>query len=83
MRVIFQKSGRGADWDPNSYSLLEFAEEQGLNPAFSCRAGICSTCKTQLVSGEVGYFEEPLEDLEDGAALLCCSKPLTDVVLDM
>ncbi|MFI5012758.1 MAG: 2Fe-2S iron-sulfur cluster-binding protein [Hyphomicrobiales bacterium] len=83
MRVTFQKTDRSADWDPNSYSLLEFAEEQGLSPAFSCRAGICSTCKTKLISGEVAYFETPLDEPEDGEALLCCSKPMTDVVLDI
>ena len=83
MRVTFARSGRSADWSPESYSLLEFAEAQGLNPAFSCRAGICSTCKTKLVAGEVSYFEEPLEELQDGEALLCCSKPVTDVVLDI
>jgi uncharacterized protein len=83
MLVTFKRSGRSADWTPASYSLLEFAEEQGLSPAFSCRAGICSTCKTGLISGEVDYFETPLDEPETGEALMCCSKPLTDVVLDL
>jgi uncharacterized protein len=83
MRVTFAKSGKIADWDANAYSILEFAEELGLTPAFSCRAGICSTCKSKLISGKVAYFEEPLEDLEAGEALLCCSKPVTDVVIDI
>jgi ferredoxin len=83
MRVTFSKSGLSADWDPNSYSLLEFAEERGLDPPFSCRAGICSTCKTRLVSGKVDYFERPLEELGEGEALLCCSKPAMDVVLEI
>jgi ferredoxin len=83
MRVTFKRSGSSAEWTPQSYSLLEFAEEQGLSPAFSCRAGICSTCKTKLISGELAYFEEPLDEPEDGEALLCCSKPVTDVVLDI
>jgi ferredoxin len=68
MLVTFKKSGRSVDWTQSSYSLLEFAEEQGLSPAFSCR---------------VDYFEEPLDEPEAGEALLCCSKPLTDVVLDL
>jgi ferredoxin len=83
MRVTFAKSDVSADWDEGAYSILEFAEGLGLTPAFSCRAGICSTCKSKLVSGKVTYFEEPLEDLEEGEALLCCSKPLSDVVIDI
>jgi uncharacterized protein len=83
MRVTFAKAGVSAEWDENAYSILEFAEAQGLTPAFSCRAGICSTCKSRLVAGEVAYFEEPLEELEEGEALLCCSKPVTDVVIDI
>jgi ferredoxin-NADP reductase/ferredoxin len=81
--VEFRKSGVCATWDGAAESLLSFAEEQGLSPEFSCRAGICSTCKSHLVSGEVAYFEEPLEDLETGEVLLCCSKPRGSVVLDI
>ena len=56
-------------------SLLDFAEAQGLSPDFSCRAGICSTCKSRLVEGEVAYFEDPLDELAADEVLLCCSKP--------
>jgi len=80
--VEFRKSGIKAVWDGVS-SLLEFAEEQGLEPEFSCRAGVCSTCKSRLIGGEVSYFEEPLDELEPGEVLLCCSKPLGSVVLDI
>lgn len=80
--VEFRKSGIEAAWDGVS-SLLEFAEKQGLEPEFSCRAGVCSTCKSRLVDGEVSYFEEPLDDLEPGEVLLCCSRPLGSVVVDI
>ena len=80
--VEFRKSGIKAAWDGVS-SLLEFAEEQGLEPEFSCRAGVCATCKSQLIDGEVSYFEEPLDELGPGEVLLCCSKPRGSVVLDI
>lgn len=80
--VEFRKSGIKAAWDGIS-SLLEFAEEQGLEPEFSCRAGVCGTCKSRLISGEVSYFEEPLDELAPGEVLLCCSKPRGSVVLDI
>jgi uncharacterized protein len=81
--IEFRKSGITANWDGASESLLAFAEAQGLSPEFSCRAGICSTCKASVISGDVAYFEDPLDDVEKGFALLCCSKPAGSLVLDL
>lgn len=81
--VEFRKSGLTATWDGAAESLLSFAEDQGLQPDFSCRAGICGTCVSRIVSGDVSYFEEPLEELAEGELLLCCSRPKTSVVLDL
>jgi uncharacterized protein len=81
--VEFRKSGLTAVWDEKAGSLLDFAEAQGLSPDFSCRAGICSTCKSRLVEGAVAYFEDPLDDLAADEVLLCCSKPQGPVVIDI
>jgi ferredoxin len=56
-------------------TLLELAEEVGLAPAFGCRSGICGTCKTRMLGGEVEYLDQPLADLGKGNILLCCSVP--------
>ena len=81
--MSFRKSGRSAHWQPGCESLLAFAEEQGLQPDFSCRAGVCGSCRTALVSGAVDYFEDPLDDPGAGQVLLCCSRPRGPVVLDL
>lgn len=81
--VEFRKSGITAVWDDAAQSLLSFAEDQGLTPEFSCRAGICGTCTSKIVSGDVSYFEDPLDDVAEGELLLCCSRPKTAVVLDL
>lgn len=81
--IEFRKSGLTAIWDEEAGSLLDFAEAQGLSPDFSCRAGICSTCKSRLVAGEVTYFEDPLDELGADELLLCCSKPQGPVVIDI
>jgi ferredoxin-NADP reductase/phenylpropionate dioxygenase-like ring-hydroxylating dioxygenase large terminal subunit len=75
VRVRFAASTLDAVWSPNKGTLLEFAEEIGLAPAFGCRSGICGTCRTPLESGAVRYLEEPLAGREDGKVLLCCSVP--------
>ena len=81
--VTFRKSGRSAPWVDGAESLLSFAESHGLAPEFSCRAGVCGTCKTGLVEGEVSYFEDPLDDPGAGQVLICCARPKGNVVLDI
>ena len=81
--VTFRKSGKAATWDGSAASLLELAENAGLNPEFSCRAGICNSCKCALVSGEVEYFEDPLNPPAPGEVLICCARPKGAVVLDI
>jgi len=55
-------------------SILEAAARQGLDLPFSCRAGVCSTCRTKLVRGEVELAQNyALEDWElaQGFILAC------------
>lgn len=68
----------------NQRDLLTQAEQQGINLPWSCRAGICGSCKQQLVSGEVDQAQAPALSAAERAAgiiLTCCSVPLTDVVI--
>lgn len=81
--VHFAKSGLTAPWDAKSPNLLEFSEEQGIMPDFSCRAGTCESCKVRVISGEVDYLFEPFEKPAQGYALLCCSKPVSHITLDL
>jgi len=84
LQISFARSQRSAAWDEaNDANLLAFAERLGLDPPFSCRAGICSTCRTGLLQGEVDYVEEPLDPPGPGEVLLCCAKPRGSLVLDL
>lgn len=79
--VTFATSGVSAPWIGSAESLLELAEDAGLHPDFSCRSGICNTCKCELLAGEVEYFEEPLDPPGPGEVLLCCTRPLGPVTV--
>lgn len=70
----------------NQRDLLTQAEQQGMTLPWSCRAGICGSCKQQLVSGEVEQPPAPAlsaTEREAGIVLACCCVPLTDVVLEI
>jgi ferredoxin-NADP reductase len=81
--VEFARSGLTVHWDPGQASLLELAEACDVPVRWSCRTGVCHTCETGLLSGAVGYAPDPVEDPADGSALICCSQPQGDVVLDL
>ena len=73
--VKFARSEIEATWDPSKGTLLELAESEGLQPAYSCRSGICQTCTTRMISGNVEYLEPPMSEPKQGDALICCSFP--------
>lgn len=82
--VVFAESGKTATWRSGDGSLLEFAEANDLNPAYSCRQGICGTCMCRILDGEVDYQETPVAAIDEGSVLICISTPKTDrVVLDL
>ncbi|WOA32267.1 1,2-phenylacetyl-CoA epoxidase subunit PaaE [Alloalcanivorax xenomutans] len=70
----------------DSKNILDAANEQGADLPFSCKAGVCSTCRCKVVQGEVEMDNNfALEDYEvaAGYVLSCQSYPITDkVVLD-
>jgi ferredoxin-NADP reductase/ferredoxin len=64
----------------NEDTVLGAAERAGLDLPFSCRAGVCSTCRTKVISGEVEMAQNyALEDweLEQGYVLACQSRVKT------
>jgi ferredoxin-NADP reductase/MOSC domain-containing protein YiiM len=81
--VAFTTSGLTVRWDPAFGSLLELAEACDVPAAWSCRTGVCHTCECGLVDGEVAYLPDPLDPPEDGRALICCSRPTSDVALEL
>ena len=64
----------------NDESILEAADRAGIELPFSCKAGVCATCRTRLVRGQVEMAENyALEDweLQQGFILACQSRAKT------
>ena len=82
-RVSLVRSGLNLCWNAKFSSLLEFAEACDVPVRWACRTGVCHSCEGGLISGSVDYQPEPLEPPAHGNLLICCSRPQSDVVIDL
>ncbi|MGI9159180.1 MAG: 2Fe-2S iron-sulfur cluster-binding protein, partial [Saprospiraceae bacterium] len=59
-------------------TVLDAAMRAGADLPFSCKGGVCSTCKAKVLEGEVSmdlcYALEP-DELEAGYVLTCQAHP--------
>jgi ring-1,2-phenylacetyl-CoA epoxidase subunit PaaE len=81
--VLMDGRRRSFTMQMNGESVLDGAARAGLDLPFSCRAGVCSTCRTRVVRGEVAMDQNyALEEweLEQGYVLACQSKVRTAVL---
>jgi ferredoxin-NADP reductase/MOSC domain-containing protein YiiM/ferredoxin len=81
--VSFARSDLTVPWAAGHGSLLELAEACDVPARWSCRVGVCHTCETGLLAGEVTYAVEPVDPPAPGNVLICSAQPLGDVVLDL
>ncbi len=65
-------------------NIVDGAAEQGVELPYSCKGGVCATCRTFVEKGEVematNYGLEPWE-VEKGFVLACQSTPVSDEIL--
>lgn len=82
--VEFAKSGRTVVCAPGQ-KLLDAARAAGLRLPSSCAKGVCGTCKSRLVSGEVDMVHGGgirQREIDQGLILPCCSTPRSDLVIE-
>ncbi len=82
--VSFAKSRREIHCGAGQH-VLDAARQAGVRLPASCTQGMCGTCKVKLVEGQVemkhnGGIRQ--REIDQGMVLLCCSKPLSDLVID-
>jgi len=81
--VTFARSGLTVPFNDVMSGVLELADACDVPTRWSCRTGVCHTCVTPLVSGDITYSPTPLEPPPEGQVLICCARPTSDLVLDM
>ena len=84
--VIMDGNATSFTMDKDKESILDAGLRAGIDMRYSCKGGVCSTCRCKLLDGKVDMDANyALEDYEvaRGFVLSCQSFPVTDkVVID-
>ena len=82
--AIIDGAAREFTLEKTKENIIDAALRQGIELPYSCKGGVCSTCRAKLVEGEVDMdVNFALEDYEvaRGFVLCCQSYPVTDKVV--
>ncbi|UWU24701.1 FAD-binding oxidoreductase (plasmid) [Rhizobium sp. CB3060] len=83
-QVEFSKQARKIEV-ADEQTVLSCAKKAGIRIPSSCANGVCGTCKSKLVSGSVDMKHNGgirQREIDAGLFLPCCSKPLSDLVIE-
>ncbi|MGZ5217829.1 MAG: 1,2-phenylacetyl-CoA epoxidase subunit PaaE [Caldimonas sp.] len=72
------------DFHAHQGNILDAAAEAGLEVPFSCKSGVCCTCRAKLLEGQVRMernFALEKHEVAAGFVLTCQSHPLTERVV--
>ncbi len=75
---------REVAFQPTDESILAAASRAGMDVPYSCKSGVCATCRARLLEGQVRMdrnFALEKADLEAGFILTCQAHPLTERVV--
>lgn len=83
--ITLSRSGKSFSM-PGNQTVLAAAKKAGAIVPSSCSQGICGTCKTAVLQGTVAMNHNGgirQREIDKGLRLLCCSKPTSDLVIDL
>ena len=75
-QVVLERTGRTLDI-PADASILEVLELEGIAVPSSCQQGVCGTCETKVLNGEIDHRDMVLtayEKSSNQSMMICCSR---------
>lgn len=82
VQVLFKNSDVRIQWQAQQGSLLDVAQQQGIDASYGCRYGACEACQVNILQGSVSYQDSDIKAAAN-KALLCCAIPNEDLVLEL
>jgi ring-1,2-phenylacetyl-CoA epoxidase subunit PaaE len=82
--ILLDGVRREVEFHKHHGSVLDAGRAAGLDLPYSCKGGMCCTCRAKLLDGEVKMhknFALEKADLDAGFVLTCQSYPLTERVV--
>jgi ferredoxin len=75
--------GRIISFFDSDKNILNSLDRENIESHYHCRDGFCGACRCKLIKGSVEYPNEPLAYIDDDEILTCCSKPTSDIEIDI
>ncbi len=66
---------------PKGKTILQVLKEENADPPYSCESGVCGTCRTKIVMGDVSMkvcLALDDDEIKSGMILACQARPLTE-----
>lgn len=71
------------DLDANGATILEKVNKEGFDAPYSCKGGVCCTCKAKIIEGNATMtvnYSLTDKEVEDGYILTCQSHPASEIL---
>ena len=70
--------------EANGMSILEKSNKEGLDAPYSCKGGVCSTCKAKVIKGKASMkmnYSLTDKEVDEGYILTCQAHPASEEVV--
>ena len=84
VKVMIDGETASFDMKGEQHSVLELAEKNGLDAPYSCRGGVCCSCRAKVLKGTAkmrSNFSLTDEEVKQGYILTCQAFPTSDELI--
>lgn len=82
--IILDDEKESFELNTDGVSILEKSNKEGLDAPYSCKGGVCSTCKAKVIKGKASMkmnYSLTDKEVEEGYILTCQAHPASEEVV--